>query len=108
MPNAKLELDEAAIIPVIAELRDDANSTDYLILGEYLAELTRGPRRSGATLSNAGHPEVALPDGHHRPPPRHLRLHRRAAAVPSLGRLSSPPCNPPSPPLRRPGARARP
>jgi hypothetical protein len=35
MPNAKLELDEAAIIPVIAELRDDANSTDYLILGEY-------------------------------------------------------------------------
>lgn len=34
MPNAKLELDEAAITPVIAELRDDANPTDYLVLGE--------------------------------------------------------------------------
>ena len=34
MPNAKLELDEAAITPVIAELRDDTNPTDYLVLGE--------------------------------------------------------------------------
>ena len=34
MPNAKLELDEAVITPVIAELRDDANPTDYLVLGK--------------------------------------------------------------------------
>ena len=34
MPNGKLELDEAVITPVVAELRDDANPTDYLVLGE--------------------------------------------------------------------------
>ena len=34
MPNGKLETDEAAINPVIAEVRDDANPTDFLMLGE--------------------------------------------------------------------------